>query len=513
VQKRRTFISRQMQQCICLVFILAADLYSQNGDVSVEEYLRRQIHRQSAAEELLQGTDTGVTKGTTINVSAGFDQVYHESVSDDDTMAFSGDWKRDNAGIAVTGTTPAWGGTAGFWYHDADVSWSGEKSATNGSVVNEGAAVFCSGWFKRSVFSGAVGLTSDIPPLKALRENAFPVRSFKKLLLSQFLDGFIAVQSRMLWGQMTVAALNGTPITLISHIRNSTKTADRRFACPVNDNAVSLSLSGSRLNYEYECATLYGSLSEGFPVAYSQTLPVFFDGWRSSSSGGIRKLNGMWRPDFSVGYDYLSLALHGHDPDGGTFLRSGTAGHSSFRLKLFLNRMSGSGIGLFTSNIMGTTGKVLVDYYPFTSWMLLFDLPDGIKIDMDSYHLAETGVAGKRALHFGTKHEIIVQGAVSVMKTACNLQTAERDRYLGLVPVYQNEKEYKIRKEYLVFKIAAGYGIQIREHTMSLLLQQILPVPIGDTQKSGVFSSDEGRSSKRSIFGGFTAQCRVTFNR
>lgn len=178
--------------------------------------------------------------------------------------------------------------------------------------------------------------------------------------------------------------------------------------------------------------------------------------------------------------------------------------------KLMVSLFKGVQVTAFLEKWVTNGGKGYFEIYPFTSWGIVFDIPDRYKITGCKSRFINGGLRMDAEVFNRKSHLAKIYCNLSYAEILWKYSSAELVRYMGLLPVYQNEQQHYQNRRFLIVYPGIQWTVQRELYTLHILADQLIPVEMKNRPHNG--GSGAGKNgTKIRIFGGFKARLGIEF--
>jgi hypothetical protein len=312
---------------------------------------------------------------------------------------------------------------------------------------------------------------------------------------------------------LQTALTNRSVITGTVQIKNRSNNNYRFIDFDINKD--SLSVKG---DYDFGSLSLQCNLiTEIFRTDTSQDdsrLLLSINGIGYGCITGVRFKALQYTPFAYIGLSRKEFSFRAFESTGDSFSKLKDLSSKAINAMVSLTFSRNSVASAFFESIEGTGGDGFFEVYPFTSWGVVFDIPDRYKVSDITMSLHNTGINWHYNKIFTPKHALTIQCALSYAKIDGQYTSQELVRYMGLLPVYQNLTVHTVKKEYLTFYPELVYTLTSSHLKTFLKLRQFLPLELkrhhsGDNGDPG----PTGRNNSKKVFGGFNGVLGLEFRK
>jgi hypothetical protein len=286
-------------------------------------------------------------------------------------------------------------------------------------------------------------------------------------------------------------------------IKNYTNKNTRSSLFDLNNNILRLSAA-----YDFSSFRLENTLS--FNLYKSDTAlskEVYFTALKGKgiSVNPVLKVRVLpYQPECAISIERQNLNLFMLDQTGQRFsaLEENSVRKSNGYGKLTFSKKVNT--TLFFENLKCSGGKGFFELYPFTSWVIFSEVPDRYRITNTSFNFSNYGMKFSYDAPSLKLLYIKMDCAASYSNLKIDYTTEELKKFLGLVPVYQNEKNHTFEKKYILLYVVLHSSMDIRNLKTTVCVSQMIPIELKSHHKSGVGA---GSSETRTrTYGGFKGE-------
>ncbi len=181
-----------------------------------------------------------------------------------------------------------------------------------------------------------------------------------------------------------------------------------------------------------------------------------------------------------------------------------------FKGNLLLSLFKGVQVTAFLEKWLSQGGKGYFEIYPFTSWGVVFDIPDKYKITDFKTIFINGGLRTDAEVINRKSHLAKIYCNLSYAEILWQYSSAELVRYMGLLPVYQNEQQHYQNKRFLIVYPGIQWTVQREWYTLQIYADQLIPVELKN-EKHDAGSGTGIKDTKSYTFGGFRARLGIEF--
>lgn len=498
-----------MQICACLLVI---GVLADAADITVDGYLARVLNESCYSLKnvsLFPPSDT--VSSVKMSGVSGYDLVMKNSVSSEQKKIEESSIAQYHAGVLLSTQNRRGGIATGLLYSQAAGAWGGDAISLPGRVVNREAQLLVDGWYLYRGIRLRGGLETMV---YSNSKDMYHHESFTDadhLMQLSSIGGYAGAEAHLPLGLSgSVKVQNTKPVSMTAVVQNSSGSALRRFGCLVEENSISGTIQGELLSQAIMVTGEMGCYDNAPTQPRSSVLPFELTGGRLGCSGEIHIAADRWRPKIYCGVERRVLDLAGLDAGGGTFLSASNNKYLSINGVGTVYTDRKSSFGLFYSSSAATCGDALIEYYPFTAWLLILDLPDAVKVYSLSGDVREFGVTGDYTWRISKNSRVKAVLSTSGMSVTTKMETAQRERYMGIIPVYRERARHSYHGTYAVVKAGFQYMFLWWGSETTLNVQQIVPLEIRRISSSQEGPAGGSSVRKRSVYGGLTVQLTAT---